>query len=192
MKPTAITNASTGIVKTTTSVVARRVIATPQSVQDAGQLVRHINDLSGALEDATKVARSSVTLGHQVLTNQAVTTVPFRLRHKLGRVITGYDIIMSLGDVRAYLPVWIASTAYVKATASVGGGLVFPTSGPHGFVFECTTSGTTGGTEPVWPTILGGAVTDGGTLVWTARPYDPSSEAILQFSSAGIVSLRFF
>lgn len=34
--------------------------------------------------------------------------------------------------------------------------------------FECTTAGTSAGTEPTWPTTAGTTVTDG-TAVWTAR-----------------------
>lgn len=34
--------------------------------------------------------------------------------------------------------------------------------------FECTTAGTTGASEPTWPTTVGGYVNDG-TAVWTAR-----------------------
>lgn len=34
--------------------------------------------------------------------------------------------------------------------------------------FECTVSGTTGVTEPVWPTVIGATVLDG-TCTWTAR-----------------------
>jgi len=34
--------------------------------------------------------------------------------------------------------------------------------------FECTTAGTSGGTEPTWPVIVGGTVVDGG-VTWTAR-----------------------
>ena len=36
-----------------------------------------------------------------------------------------------------------------------------------GFVYKCTDAGTTGGTEPTWPTTYGGTVADGG-VVWTA------------------------
>jgi hypothetical protein len=35
-------------------------------------------------------------------------------------------------------------------------------------VYECTTAGTTGGTEPTWNTTVGGTVVDG-TVTWTTR-----------------------
>jgi len=56
---------------------------------------------------------------------------------------------------------WVASTAYAL------GAYVRPTT-PNGFRYECTTAGTSGTTEPVWPTTLGSTVTDG-TAVWTCR-----------------------
>lgn len=34
--------------------------------------------------------------------------------------------------------------------------------------FECTTAGTSGASEPVWPTTIGATVTDG-SITWTAR-----------------------
>ena len=34
-------------------------------------------------------------------------------------------------------------------------------------LFQCTVAGTTGTTEPTWPTVLGGTVVDGG-VTWTA------------------------
>lgn len=56
---------------------------------------------------------------------------------------------------------WAASTAYAV------GDVVFPTSS-NGFVYECVTAGTSGSSEPTWPTTLGQQVTDG-TVTWEAR-----------------------
>lgn len=47
------------------------------------------------------------------------------------------------------------------------GQFIAPTT-PNGYVYECTTSGTSGGTEPSWPTTPGNTVNDG-TVVWTCR-----------------------
>ena len=57
---------------------------------------------------------------------------------------------------------WDASTAFSvgdvrRATASQNSGLVF----------ECTTAGTSGSSEPTWPTDIGSTLTDN-TVVWTA------------------------
>tara|TARA_A100001515_G_C4559220_1_gene206039 strand:- start:311 stop:1204 length:894 start_codon:yes stop_codon:yes gene_type:complete len=57
---------------------------------------------------------------------------------------------------------WAASTAFAvgdvrRATASQNSGLVF----------ECTTAGTSGSSEPTWPTDIGSTITDN-TVVWTA------------------------
>jgi lambda family phage minor tail protein L len=57
---------------------------------------------------------------------------------------------------------WAASTAFAvgdvrRATASQNSGLVF----------ECTTAGTSGSSEPAWPTDIGSTITDN-TVVWTA------------------------
>ena len=48
------------------------------------------------------------------------------------------------------------------------GDFVVPTTA-NGYIYECTTVGTTSATiEPTWPTTIGGTVTDG-TVVWTCR-----------------------
>lgn len=58
-------------------------------------------------------------------------------------------------------PTWAATTAYSLAA------IVSPVTG-NGYFYECTTAGTTAGTEPTWPTVVGNTVTDG-TVVWTCR-----------------------
>jgi hypothetical protein len=58
------------------------------------------------------------------------------------------------------LPAWAATTAY-----SVGDA-VEPTT-PNGYRYVCTTAGTSGGSEPTWPTTgIGSTIVDG-TVVWT-------------------------
>ena len=57
---------------------------------------------------------------------------------------------------------WAATTSYavgaiVRATAVQDFGLVF----------KCTTAGTSGSTQPTWPTLLDGTVVDG-SVTWTA------------------------
>ena len=57
---------------------------------------------------------------------------------------------------------WAASTAF-----SVGDVRRATTSQNSGLVFECTTAGTSGSSEPAWPTDIGSTLTDN-TVVWTA------------------------
>ena len=54
--------------------------------------------------------------------------------------------------------------AWVKDTSYSLNDLVIPTSG-NGFVYICTVSGTSGDTEPSWPTTVGDTVTDG-SVTW--------------------------
>lgn len=59
---------------------------------------------------------------------------------------------------------WAASTAYTAGKFARPSS----TSSPSLFRFECTTAGTSGSTEPTWPSVLAGTVLDG-TTIWTAR-----------------------
>lgn len=60
-------------------------------------------------------------------------------------------------------PAWVAETA--KAIRD----WVVPSTGPAGYAYECTASGTTDEDEPIWPTVLGATVVDG-DVTWTCRP----------------------
>ncbi|MDR3562022.1 MAG: hypothetical protein P4N59_11390 [Negativicutes bacterium] len=56
---------------------------------------------------------------------------------------------------------WTSSTAYVL-------GNIVKSSALPNLVFECSASGTTGSSEPAWPTAEGQTVVDG-SVTWTAR-----------------------
>jgi hypothetical protein len=61
------------------------------------------------------------------------------------------------------------STAATARSSTALGTVIKPTAGNEtGYIYECTTAGTGGATEPTWPTIPGNTVTDG-TTVWTCR-----------------------
>lgn len=57
-----------------------------------------------------------------------------------------------------------AISDWVKDTAYTVGNFVKPTTA-NGYVYQCTSSGTSGGTEPTWGTTIGGTTADN-TAVW--------------------------
>ena len=59
---------------------------------------------------------------------------------------------------------------WTASTAITAGEVVVPTT-MNGHLYICTTAGTTGTTQPTWPTTSGGTVTDG-TVVWTEMTPD--------------------
>jgi lambda family phage minor tail protein L len=62
----------------------------------------------------------------------------------------------------------MAYSAWASTTAYVVGDIVRATTlQSSGLVFQCTTAGTSGSTQPVWATDIGSTVTDG-TVTWTA------------------------
>jgi len=107
---------------------------------------------------------------------------------------TNYQVLLKIGE---NYTTWRPSTAYNA------GALVKPTAGSNSFFYECTTAGTSGSTEPTWPTTDGATVTDG-TVVWTARagftldgksakfPSGTSDGGDLRFTDADSLSLQNF
>jgi hypothetical protein len=81
-----------------------------------------------------------------------------------------------LGDTRCKVPlvapVWAATTGYTKTVngdASLGS-IVMPLTphSPNYYAFFCTTTGTSGGSEPSWNFTIGATTTDG-SVVWTCQ-----------------------
>jgi hypothetical protein len=64
------------------------------------------------------------------------------------------------GNWSAEVPAWQATTAY----GGSGGITIRPTVG-NTFTYSVASAGTSGSTEPVWPTTQGATVADG-TIVW--------------------------
>ena len=54
----------------------------------------------------------------------------------------------------------------------------------NGLKYICTTPGTSGATQPTWPTTIGGTVVDG-TATWTCAGADGNASHLLQFFVAG-------
>ena len=80
---------------------------------------------------------------------------------------------------------WKASTAEVLMND------IAPTPAhQNGLWFQCTVAGTTGTTEPTWPTVIGNTVTDGG-VTWTCvgsidsfRIYDTDTTDLMRTTLA--------
>ena len=73
------------------------------------------------------------------------------------------------GKIHIFVPVISTSTAWVANTAYVVGDTVIPTVANE-VEYKCTTAGTSGASQPTWPTEVGETVSDG-TVTWTVS-YD--------------------
>ncbi|KKL17032.1 hypothetical protein LCGC14_2489630, partial [marine sediment metagenome] len=73
------------------------------------------------------------------------------------------------GSIHIFVPKQDTSTIWVTATAYSLLDLRIPVTA-NGYVYVCTTAGTSGGTEPTWKTGIGDTIVDG-TVVWTVA-YD--------------------
>lgn len=84
-----------------------------------------------------------------------------------GRVLPRGTVVAkdSNGAMATYEPGLATAATWVATTAATLGTLKKPTVS-NGHYYRATTGGTTGGTQPTWPTTANATVTDG-TVVWT-------------------------
>lgn len=77
---------------------------------------------------------------------------------------------------------------WANATAYVSGVKVQPVGG-NGFIYQCTTSGTSGASEPTWPVVGIGTTVVDNTCIWELISiHHAPSEFILALSSGGLAT----
>jgi hypothetical protein len=107
---------------------------------------------------------SGITYGHALTLRTWTDRVYDRqMLYQSDGAVTGKNGIWTRDPLASSKPAWATSTAYALND------LRMPTSAKeNGIYYKCTTAGTSGATEPVWPTTIGATVADG-TAVWTAE-----------------------
>ena len=108
---------------------------------------------------------------------RSASTIAYVTLHSDGAGIKAYDtgsVSPASGTGAGQLAQWVASTAYTARTAIARGSFVKGTVGAlnnagqvvdREAIFECVTGGTSGSSEPTWPSAVGDQVLDS-TPVW--------------------------
>jgi hypothetical protein len=89
-----------------------------------------------------------------------------------GNELTGVSV--TLTQANSWGPTWSAATGYYY------GQIVTPLASPNGLLFRVVAAGTSGGSEPTWPTTVGKVVTDG-SVTWACIGY-----AVIVFTSGTV------
>lgn len=79
------------------------------------------------------------------------------------------------------IPTWVTLTAYTLGQTRI------PTVG-NTFRYEVTTAGTSGASEPTWPTSIGSYVTDGSVVWRCVSKVHPATEIKLALTEGGLSS----
>lgn len=97
----------------------------------------------------------------------------WRYRIRMSQALSGYlSGHYNAVTGNAILMTALAETAWGATTAYTQGQVIHPLATPNGCVYIMTNAtGSTGGTEPTWSTIIGATFTDG-TVTWRCHAYD--------------------
>lgn len=91
-------------------------------------------------------------------------------------VVAGCNVMQACDAEPAFWYEAVKHAAWVATNNYAINDFVLPTV-PNGFCYEVTTdSGSSGATEPTWPTTVGNTVTDGG-ITWTCRAHAGLAQA---------------
>lgn len=98
--------------------------------------------------------------------------------------ITLTSVTVTATPAASWGPTWVNFTGYFY------GQIVGAPSGGNGFLYRCVVAGTSSGTAPTWPTVIGTTVTDG-TVTWAcmgrgAMVFDAADATWASFSATGI------
>jgi len=126
------------------------------------------DDTTGDLEMLLYLATAAAGAGwKETIIADSGTTGSKSMDYVSSSFITAYNP----GNTNAPA-IWKPSTAYNVGDVVIARA---PLSAPLTLAFQCTTAGTSGSTEPVWPTAVAGvSPSDNGTY-WTAIAYGGSS-----------------
>lgn len=113
------------------------------------------------------MALSAYTVGTTKDTAQFISDVLAVATEATGTGTSGYTAggYTLLTPTVTYTAANSWATQRANSTAYTVGDVVRPATG-NGFVYQATTAGTTGGTIPTYPTVVGQTVVDGG-VTWT-------------------------
>lgn len=148
------------------------------SIEDSGFGFWKVATTNASARDGKKV-QPLATSGAAIYANSP-NCVAYRNAGNDSRLYGQFDTFTQSGNFKCRgptAPTWAATTAYSDTfTAdylfSVQQ-LIQPTSGNWtGFLYQYTTAGISGSSEPIWPTTIGATVSDGtATLTCVARSY---------------------
>jgi len=116
------------------------------------------------VDNFLKATRSNI----QDLEAAVIESKAKAVRHEFEKVFLQGDTVVDADQFDGLYKL-LMGTAWLASHAYILGDIVVPTEGlENGFRYECTTAGTSGASEPTWPTTEGGTVDDG-TVTWTCR-----------------------